>query len=721
MRRGVGLVLLCLFCGCGSTTVDTPPESPEERSASLALTADSLALAGRFDEAADHYVEAALLLSASDPARSELAHRAASVAISSNPGAARLLLERPDPVAVFEAIRLGGADAAVELETLILSRGTPHSEYAALAAAQALVEAARFGEALVFLDHAGESLPGAAGTDQLVLSYRAALGTGDTGLQETLWRRAEALEEPEVMSVFHHHRGMFRRAAGSSGWEGDLVTSLELWPAGDMHGAAFDVLRDRLLSDPALALSVAEHYYSGGMWNQLHQLAVESASPPPHLYYLAARTRDRLGLFQEASDMLREYLRLWPMGADAPDATINLARSLAAMGGVEEALDLFSQYEQSWPDHVRISNLPWYRGSLLAENGDWEQALPYFRETLARYPENTTADDAHFYLCLGLLKTGDPGACDGFAEFTARWPESVYSPPARYWHGRLLVEAGDPAGQGVLQALIAEKPESLPAVFAREYLGLPPWQPSYTLEPLDQWMARNERPQAVPPESAITGAFLVSVGRRAWALELFRAAETEVGGAFRLGPFYAEHGIWERGPWAAYNMWSLEGANRPLELWRLRYPQAWEAEVSSACGRTALDPLLIWSIMKQESGFSPRVYSTAGARGLLQMIPSTSEYVASEMGWERFSPDALYEPAVSIEYGTACISGYSREMGGNVIETLAAYNGGPHNARRWGAGSAGPEEFFSRISYNETKKYVEIVHHNYAIYKAIWF
>jgi soluble lytic murein transglycosylase-like protein len=55
-----------------------------------------------------------------------------------------------------------------------------------------------------------------------------------------------------------------------------------------------------------------------------------------------------------------------------------------------------------------------------------------------------------------------------------------------------------------------------------------------------------------------------------------------------------------------------------------------------------------------------------------------------------------------------------------VFETLAAYNGGPHNAVRWGAGSASPEEFFARITFNETKKYVELVHHNYEIYRAIW-
>lgn len=720
MRLTAAAVLLCAVFGCGSVPVETRAESPETSSARLALTADSLLAAGRPEDAAHAYVAAALLLSPEDPQRSRLAWDAARASTGLNPEAAELLLENPDSLAVFHALRLGGAGVATELAPLIMARGVPHWEYAALLAAEALVDAGLPGRALELLALAGDGLPGAAGRDHLVLSYRAALGTGDTAMQESLWLRAAAMNAPELSSVLLHHRGMHRRSAGLGGWENDLVASLGLWPAGDIHGAGFLALRETLLRNPALASETSEHYYTGGMWNQLHRIAIESPSPPPHLYYLAARTRDRLGLYGEAERMLSEYLRRWPQGADAPDATINLARSVAAMGRVDQAMELFDAYERNWPGHVRMSNLPWYRGSLLAENGQWGRALPYFRETLARYPGNTTADDAHFYLCLGLHLTGDPGAADEFARFIARWTESVYSPPARYYHGVILAEAGNPQGQAILERLIGEKPESLPASFAREYLRLPPWEPHFIHEPLEHWMTRNNRAPAQPPESAVTGAFLVAAGRREWALDLFRAAETEVGGAFRLAPFYAMHGIWERGPWAAYTMWSLEGANRPLELWRLRYPMAWEDQVRNACERYGLDPLLIWSIMKQESGFSPGVYSTAGARGLLQMIPGTSEHVAADMGWDHFSPDELYEPAVSIEYGTACISAYSREMGGRVHETLAAYNGGPHNALRWGAGTADTREFYSRITFNETKKYVEIVSHNYAIYRAIW-
>lgn len=711
---------LLLGWGCGRVPGETPAETGETRSLRLARVADSLAAEGKYEEAAETYLTAALLLRPGSPERTALAVRAGEVTPGRNLAVARLLLENPDSLTAFQALRLGGADAARDMRTLILGGEVPYPRYAALAAAECLVEEGRHEEAVHFLEFAGEDLPGRAGTDQLALRYRTALATGDTSAQEALWRRAEALGDRRVSAAFRHHRGMHRRLVGDEGWRNDLLASFELWPAGDMHAAAYEVLREEIFQNPDLASSLADNFYGGGLWNQLYEIASLSPSPPARLYYLAGRTRDRLGFYPEAVQMLSEYLRRWPLGADAPDAAINLGRSLAALGRVEEALEVFQSYQEKWPNHVRMSNLPWYRGSLLAENGHWERALPYFRETLARYPGNTTADDAHYYLCLGLMKTGDSAAADELAAFIGRWSQSVYRSSARYWRGRLLIEAGDPEGESILRALIADSPESLPAAFARDYLNLPPWQPYYIDEPLEQWMTRNNRAPADPPESAVTGAYLASVGRREWAIDLFRSAETEAGGAFRLGPFYARHRIWERGPWAAYTMWSLEGRERPLELWRLRYPRAWEEEVTRASERYGLDPLLVYSIMKQESGYTPWVYSTAGARGLLQMIPSTSEYVAREMGWEGFTPDMLYIPLVSVEYGTACIAMYRDQMGGEVFETLAAYNGGPHNALRWGAGRVEPEEFFGRITFNETKKYVEIVSHNYAIYRNIW-
>ena len=688
-----------------------------ERSSQLVLIADSLLQTQDREAAAELYASAALLLPEGSLERSQLVEKAADACSFVCPAIGLLLLETTTPAAPFRALRIGGHTVAPALMTGVQDGSYRMPDYLALMAAESLLST-NPALAMEFLQQISSDLPGSAGLDDLLATYRAALGTGDLDLQEGCWDTAFDMDNDKLKSKFYHYRG---KARGVYGFR-DFVESFNLWPAGDIHAAAYSILRDALLADSSMAAQVADPFYSGGLWNEVYDLAVNSVNPPAHIVYLGGRTRDRLGLNDQAVDLLSLYLNSWPNGQDAPNACIYLARDLAALGRVDEAMEQLDYYADTWPTHSRISNLPWYRGSLLAENGYWDRSIPYFAETVRRYPSNTTVDDAQFYGCLALMKTGrTTEAIEALGNFNSRWTQSVYRSSSRYWYGVLKLESGDESGRGVLERLINDKPESLPAAFAREYLNLPEWRPSFTQEPLGAWMTRNARPPAEPTQNAIDGVMLLEAGCRKWALDLFRLAEEEVGNAYRLAPFYLDNNVWERGPSAAWQIWSLEGNARPLELWRLRYPAAWSTTVVETADRFNMDPKLLWSIMKQESAFQPSCFSTAGARGLIQMIPSTSEYVALENGWQDlYSPDILYDPATSILYGTACISSYGENCDWDIPGTLAGYNGGPHNAIRWGWGSSSKEEFFSRITYNETKKYVEIVSHNYDIYREIW-
>jgi len=709
---------LVLVVSCGTVSDAPVPLDSFERASLAAESADSLLLLGENEAASELYLSAAVLQPAGSAERAGFAEKAALATEFASPAIAKLILEDDGATVPFMALRTGGAAIVPDIMAGLQAGRFLLPDYVALVAAEFVLESGNPSYALDCLNMIRSDLPGSAGEDQLLATYRAALGSGERELQEQCWNSALSSGDDELMARFYHHRAVARGNLGIS----DFMESFRLWPAGDMHAAAYELLRDTLLADSSLAGMAADPFYEGGLWNEVFDMAVNSRNAPAHIVYLAGRTRDRLGRNEEAVELLSTYLSRWPSGADAPAASIYLGRDLGAMGRVEEGMQWLEHYGNTWPGDYRISNLPWYKGSLLAENGLWEQAIPYFAETVSRYPSNTTADDAQFFGCLALMKTGRTmQAIEAFGNFNSRWTESVYRPSSRYWYGVLQIENGDSSGRGVLERLISDKPESMPAAFARDYLGLPPLRPVFVNEPLGTWMARNGKPEAEPVENARNGVLLLEAGYRKWALDLFLLAEEELGDVYLLAPFYLENDVWERGPSAAYRIWSLEGSNRPLDLWRLRYPAAWCDEVLETTEAFNMDPKLLWAIMKQESAFQPDCFSPAGARGLIQMIPSTSEYVAIENGWQnQYSPDILYDPATSILYGTACITSYGRDCDWDISGTLAGYNGGPHNALRWGWGTASEEEFFSRITFNETKKYVEIVSHNYSIYKEIW-
>ena len=717
------LVLAVLVAACSRVSEESAPALTESQRCSLLVAAaDEHMRAGDRRTACSLLVDAAMRTDSGSPRRLRLVAAADSLAMPPQPALAQLLLDGPiDSLTALRALVLGGADAAPRVAGGLRRGLWPLPGYVGLLAADSLAAAERYEEALELLFAVPDTLAGPADARRRLLLFTALLRTGRADSASGLLTEALDGDRSELASRMLHARGVWLRERGMPEWRADLLESLRLWPAGDMHAGAFALMLPDLLADSALAAQVADPYYAGGLWNELYQLARLCESPPPHLYYLAARTRDRLGFYGQAVHMLERYLERWPQGEDAALALLYLGLDRARMGHAEAGMACFDLFETRHPRNARMGNLPWYRGSVLAEAGRWEESIPHFRQTLSRYSRNVTADDAHFYVCIALMESGrSREAVEELEAFTGRWTRSVYRDAAMYWLGRLRLELGLGGGREVLEELIDADPHSLPATYARRLMGLPDWRPAYTEEPLEQWMARNGLPPETPSTAALRGRALVAAGLREWGVGELRRAEGRLGGPAALGPFYLRNGIWERMPSAAWRMWSLaDDGTRPRELWKLRYPEAWPHIVVPTCRRWGFDPLLAWAIMKQESAFQPACYSTAGARGLIQMIPSTSEYVALENGWEDYSPDRLYRPEVSLEYGISYLSGVAEDLE-HLHVTLAGYNGGPHNAMRWGGTEVPPEMFFSRITFNETKRYAEIVAHNYDVYRAIY-
>jgi soluble lytic murein transglycosylase-like protein/outer membrane protein assembly factor BamD (BamD/ComL family) len=152
----------------------------------------------------------------------------------------------------------------------------------------------------------------------------------------------------------------------------------------------------------------------------------------------------------------------------------------------------------------------------------------------------------------------------------------------------------------------------------------------------------------------------------------------------------------------------------------LSYPTGFRALVCQAAQSANVDPQWLHSIIWQESKYDASAKSGASARGLMQFIPETANAVAREGGLSLDSMDRLYEPAVSIELGARYWASLMAEFKAPEL-ALAAYNGGPHNVRRWKAKApdADIEVFVSDIGFTETKGYVMNVFSAKAAYAGV--
>jgi len=119
-------------------------------------------------------------------------------------------------------------------------------------------------------------------------------------------------------------------------------------------------------------------------------------------------------------------------------------------------------------------------------------------------------------------------------------------------------------------------------------------------------------------------------------------------------------------------------------------------------------------VMRQESLYRIDAVSSAGARGLLQMMPDTARRTARAFKQPKPSDDALFDPNVAIVLGAAHLREVLDRFGGQTIAALAAYNAGPNAAARWiPPQPVEADVWIENIPYNETRTYVQrIVWHN---------
>src|ERR1700730_16471279 len=134
-----------------------------------------------------------------------------------------------------------------------------------------------------------------------------------------------------------------------------------------------------------------------------------------------------------------------------------------------------------------------------------------------------------------------------------------------------------------------------------------------------------------------------------------------------------------------------------------------------------LDPALIAAVIYAETKFDPRP-SSAGAEGLMQILPETAYFIAHLSGGVKFTPSDLATPSINVAYGSYYLRYLLDHYKGNKMLALAAYNGGASNVDSWlaNAGADGRSLTLETIPSGETRAYVERVLAAQRAYRAAY-
>ncbi len=372
---------------------------------------------------------------------------------------------------------------------------------------------------------------------------------------------------------------------------------------------------------------------------------------------------------------------------------------------------------------------PWGEEALLSLANHYQkdarddEALPYYRRLLDGYPEGRHFDRAAWRVGWGDFRAGRYAEAAATLERVARLkPKSPYSAGMLYWAGRAKHAMRDtPGARALLQEVVSRYKNSYHGLRARDALLRLPRGPAVPLAA----PGASTTPATLPEPQLTRIKRLLLIGRLDAAYDEVRRLPQEPLVQATLA--YIDH---RRGRLRAaivsmkraHPEWISEAGDRlPEEVWRILYPIDFDELLRQKAAEASLDAALVASLICQESTFNPEAVSSAGARGLMQVIPPTGRTLAHQLR-VRYRSSDLLKPTTSLDFGTFYLRQLLDRFGGRVELVLAAYNAGPHRVDAWTAGRPDipDEEFVESIPFTETRHYVMTVLANREHYRRLY-
>jgi len=436
----------------------------------------------------------------------------------------------------------------------------------------------------------------------------------------------------------------------------------------------------------------------------------------------------RLGRYEAGAKALEAAARRAPSDQQ-PRLRIDQARFLIRAGHDKRAIALLASVAASAPESETAEALA-LQARVYDEGSRDADAIALYRQIAGRFPNREVAGVALWRLGWLAWLRGEPRVA------AAEWRHVAEVSggrslrlPALYWRARALEAVKDETGAEALYArVLAEAPRGYYGMLAAPRVGgaAPAAMPRDIGAPA---LPANpaEAFKADPRFARVDLLRRIGLVEYAWE-ELEDVVQSSVGDPIGLYGASSAYVRDERYHLALrivrrhFGALSTSGDPAlPRAFWEVIYPFGWRDEVGEAAKRAGLDPFLVAAIVREESSYYPRAVSRAGARGLMQLMPSTAKPMADVRGLAFEDGGVLDDPRANLDIGTAFLAGLIKEFGDARL-AIAAYNAGPKRVRDWWKArrTGDMEAFVEQIPYDETRQYVKRVMLSWTEYRRLY-
>lgn len=309
----------------------------------------------------------------------------------------------------------------------------------------------------------------------------------------------------------------------------------------------------------------------------------------------------------------------------------------------------------------------------------------------------------------------------------ALYPNAKSHPFVAFWAAKIFIEEGKKAqADEILNKIITEHPHDFYNYRAKQilddkknwfkmpasnaFVGFPNWNwpKVYT----DEEIAEKYGADVLE---------LTKISQYGYLLESFKP--TELDKKFKVF-LEAKSGNYAQAiKTAFFSILTSDKPNHKDLLFQYAFPLAYADLVSDRAGKNQkVDPMLVHSLIRQESYYQKDIQSKVGAMGLMQVMPSTAKEIARKLSLRPPRTYDLLQPSTNITLGVTYMEDVFTQFENNMINAIASYNAGPGAVKSWmeELSFEDPDLYIENIPYEETRNYVKQVLNNYWVYRELY-
>ena len=529
--------------------------------------------------------------------------------------------------------------------------------------------------------------------------------------------RGEALEAIGALAAISGEMGAAQAA---------YQASLDAYPRGASGTrAAWGVLRTgRVDSEQALRsariLDRARENHQALQAYERHLARLPQAvQPDPAVQLARARLLSAVGTHEAAVVEFRKLVE-----TDDPVFELRVldqwrrARSRQGRQGAVRTIEgwIIDRY----PESREAVDIVVSRANSARARGTYGQAAAGFERAIAMEPSHASAGLARMRLGqIRLQQNDEEAAAEVFGSYLEEFPNGRRWAEASYWMARSLAALGrNEDAQEYLNEIRDRDALSYYGVLVFDLLEEPfrPAVPSGPVSAPRPWL-RDE----LTTLDLLVAAGL-DAGVEAHIDGLIARVDGSILESLDLADALIERGFAIAGIRLGQGL-LRNGAPQTKRLLRVLYPFPHRELVTREARERDIDPIFLAALIRQESAFTPRIHSPAGAIGLMQVMPATGRALARSQGIRGFTSASLETAEINLHLGTRFWLDMERRYAdGKLPLVLSAYNAGPSRARRWRQlpEFADPLRFTERIPFDETRGYVKSITRNIGLYQFLY-